>query len=168
MRSDKFNNVIFENDDILELLYNNEFDKLKYITTTINEEISQLEEYLGFSFKKEIDYTCSMEEFDKNNQDKWFIPDEYKIFDVKEFCLNKCLTQIEIDRVNNEFIDYHRLNMIPVLQWLKYFVDTCIDNDILWGVGRGSSVASYVLYLIGLHKINSIKYDLDYKEFLRK
>jgi DNA polymerase III alpha subunit len=39
--------------------------------------------------------------------------------------------------------------------------------DIIWGVGRGSSVASYVLYIIGIHRINSIQYDLDYKEFLR-
>ena len=35
------------------------------------------------------------------------------------------------------------------------------------GVGRGSSVASYILYLIGVHRIDSIKYNLDWKEFLR-
>jgi DNA polymerase III alpha subunit len=37
----------------------------------------------------------------------------------------------------------------------------------VWGVGRGSSVASYVLFLIGVHRIDSMKYNLDYKEFLR-
>ena len=57
--------------------------------------------------------------------------------------------------------------MIDLLRWCKYFVDTCTNNDILWGVGRGSSVASYILYLIGVHRINSIKYNLDWKEFLR-
>jgi DNA polymerase III alpha subunit len=40
-------------------------------------------------------------------------------------------------------------------------------HNIVWGVGRGSSVASYVLYLIGVHKINSMYYDLDIEEFLR-
>jgi len=49
----------------------------------------------------------------------------------------------------------------------KYFVDTMQANNVVWGVGRGSSVASYVLYLIGVHKIDSIKYNLDWQEFLR-
>ena len=57
--------------------------------------------------------------------------------------------------------------MMDVLQFLKYMVDTLRENNIVWGVGRGSSVASYVLYLLGVHKVNSIKYDLDPTEFLR-
>ena len=56
---------------------------------------------------------------------------------------------------------------MDVLQFLKYMVDTLRENNIVWGVGRGSSVASYVLYLLGVHKVNSIKYDLDPTEFLR-
>ena len=57
--------------------------------------------------------------------------------------------------------------MITLLKYLKYLVDTMRENKIVWGVGRGSSVASYVLYLIGVHKIDSIKYELDIKEFLK-
>ena len=41
------------------------------------------------------------------------------------------------------------------------------DNGVIWGVGRGSSVASYVLYLIGIHKVDSMYYDLPINEFLR-
>jgi DNA polymerase III alpha subunit len=41
------------------------------------------------------------------------------------------------------------------------------DNRIIWGVGRGSSVASYVLYKLGVHRIDSMYYDLDPQEFLR-
>jgi DNA polymerase III alpha subunit len=41
------------------------------------------------------------------------------------------------------------------------------SNNIVWGVGRGSSVASYVLYLLGVHKVDSIKYGLDIREFLK-
>lgn len=54
-----------------------------------------------------------------------------------------------------------------LLRYMIYLVDYMRENKIVWGVGRGSSVASYVLYLIGIHKINSIHYDLDWKEFLR-
>jgi DNA polymerase III alpha subunit len=34
-------------------------------------------------------------------------------------------------------------------------------------VGRGSSVASYVLFLIGVHKIDPIKYELPIEEFFK-
>jgi len=40
-------------------------------------------------------------------------------------------------------------------------------NNIVWGLGRGSSTASYVLYLLGVHKINSLYYDLSIEEFLK-
>jgi len=46
-------------------------------------------------------------------------------------------------------------------------VDVMHDNRVIWGVGRGSSVASYVLYLLGVHRIDSMYYDLDAGEFLR-
>jgi len=40
-------------------------------------------------------------------------------------------------------------------------------NNIVWGVGRGSSVASYVLFLLGVHKIDSMYYELSVDEFLK-
>jgi DNA polymerase III alpha subunit len=40
-------------------------------------------------------------------------------------------------------------------------------NRLIWGVGRGSSVASYVLYLLGVHRIDSMYYELNPEEFLR-
>ena len=51
--------------------------------------------------------------------------------------------------------------------FMKYLVDTLRKNNIIWGVGRGSSVASYVLYLLGVHRIDSLYYDLDITEFLK-
>ena len=58
-------------------------------------------------------------------------------------------------------------DMTDLLRYMVYLVDFMRENNIVWGVGRGSSVASYVLYLIGVHKINSIRYNLDWREFLR-
>ena len=54
-----------------------------------------------------------------------------------------------------------------MLRYLRYLVDTLRANGIVWGVGRGSSVASFVLYKIGVHRINSIEHDLDFNEFMR-
>ena len=52
-------------------------------------------------------------------------------------------------------------------QFLIYFVDTLRANNVVWGVGRGSSVASYVLFIIGVHKIDSVKYKLPINEFFK-
>ena len=73
----------------------------------------------------------------------------------------------EIERVEAELVESQSRNMYNLLRYMIYLVDFMRANNIVWGVGRGSSVASYVLYLIGIHKVNSIQYDLDYREFLR-
>ena len=57
--------------------------------------------------------------------------------------------------------------MVMVLKTMKYIVDTLRKHDVVWGVGRGSSVASYALYLIGVHKIDSVKYNLPIDEFFK-
>ena len=58
-------------------------------------------------------------------------------------------------------------NLIPVLQYIKYLVDTMRENKIVWGIGRGSSLASFVLFLIGINKVNPLLHNLDIHEFLR-
>jgi len=107
-----------------------------------------------------------VEEFDRMNQENWFIPEEYKTLDIKSYVLERTPTHA-IDRVNEELNLYDKHNIIDVLKVCIYIIDTLRKNNIVWGVGRGSSVASYVLYLIGVHKIDSIKYELDINEFLR-
>ena len=72
-----------------------------------------------------------------------------------------------MQRVGQELLLYQERGMFDLLRFLVYIVDTMRKHDIVWGVGRGSSVASYVLYLIGVHKIDSLYYDLDIAEFLR-
>jgi DNA polymerase III alpha subunit len=70
-------------------------------------------------------------------------------------------------RTEAELVEFDQRGMYPLLQYMIYLVDFMRENNIVWGVGRGSSVASYVLYLIGIHRINSIHFDLDWHEFLR-
>ena len=81
--------------------------------------------------------------------------------------LKLCRTDAELQRVGSELLLYQERDMFDLLRFLVYMVDTMRNNSIVWGVGRGSSVASYVLYLIGVHKIDSLYYDLDIAEFLR-
>ena len=62
---------------------------------------------------------------------------------------------------------YQKRDLFMLLQYMKYLVDLMRENNIVWGVGRGSSVSSFVLFLIGIHRINSLYYDLDIEEFLK-
>ena len=81
--------------------------------------------------------------------------------------MERCTTTQQRDRVYAELLEYENRGMVIVLKFLKYLVDVCNENNIVLGVGRGSSVASYCLYLLGVHRIDSIKYKLDIKEFLK-
>lgn len=113
------------------------------------------------------DINESIEQFDRRNQANWYMPEQYKKLDIARVLLDLCSTPEELQRVGQELLMYSERDLFPLLQYLKYLVDTLRANDIVWGVGRGSSVASYVLYLLGVHKINSIKYELEIDEFLK-
>jgi DNA polymerase III alpha subunit len=167
MHTDKYNNIIFNDADIFHYLYSGDISALPKLIISPSDEISKLAEISEIKFKEYTQPTISIEEFDRQNQEHWFMPSDYYNFDVKLFCLKQCRSLTEINRVKAELQEYERLNLTKLLQWLKYFVDTCQNSDVILGVGRGSSVASYVLYLLGVHRINSIKYELDWKEFLR-
>ena len=104
--------------------------------------------------KTSVDSTC------------WFIPTDYKNMDIEEFLIKQCPKE-NYDRLVTEIELYRKHNMIPVLQAMKYIVDTLRKNKIVWGVGRGSSVSSYVLFLLGVHKIDSVKYNLPIEEFFK-
>ena len=95
------------------------------------------------------------------------MPNEYKNLDIAAYVLNLCDTQEELQRCGQELLLYQERNLFDLLRYLKYLVDLMIENQIIWGVGRGSSVSSYVLYKLGVHRINSMYYNLDIKEFLR-
>ena len=119
---------------------------------------------------KKIDpniYNIDIEEFDQVCQNEWLMPDHYKNLNIVEFVLDQTTNEKEYQRAVEELVEYENRNMFNLLRWLKYIVDTCRSNNIVWGVGRGSSVSSYVLYLLEVHRIDSIKYNLDWQEFLR-
>jgi DNA polymerase III alpha subunit len=109
----------------------------------------------------------SIEDFDTANQNNWHMPNEYKNFDIAKYVLDQCKTEEEMQRAGQELLLYQEREMFVLLKYLKYLVDTMRNNNIVWGVGRGSSVSSFVLFLIGVHKINSLYYGLDIDEFLK-
>ena len=113
------------------------------------------------------DPTVSMNVFDHQAQSRWHMPEEYKTLDIAEYILGLCTTEAELQRVGHELLLYQERDLFNLLRYLKYLVDVMTENRVIWGVGRGSSVASYVLYKLKVHRIDSIFYKLQPEEFLR-
>ena len=109
----------------------------------------------------------TQEQFDHRCQNTWFMPPEYQQLDIAERVLSQCTTPEQMQRCGQELLLYQERGLFDLLRYLVYLVDTMRANHVVWGVGRGSSVASYVLYLLGVHRIDSMFYDLDVGEFLR-
>lgn len=166
MLSDKFGNPVFQEQDIFNMLYKGQLNYFDQIFTEPTDEIKQLFKNLEIK-QKQLDPYEDLDFFDEANQCDWFVPDEAKQFPIVEWLYSQCTTEEERVRVDEEITAFIEHGMFDLLFCLKYIVDTLRSNNIVWGVGRGSSVASYVLYLMGVHKINSITYNLDWQEFLR-
>ena len=165
MRQDTYGQVILSEADICDAYMRGTTISSCYVDTDISYHDLDLDNPPKITKYESL--SVSIEEFDRRNQANWFMPDEYKNLDIAEWVLSKCETDVERQRVGQELLLYLERDLFPLLQYLKYLVDTMRTNNIVWGVGRGSSVSSYVLYLIGVHKIDSIFYDLDINEFLR-
>lgn len=166
MLNDKFGNSIYQEQDIVKLIYNGNVNLIDQILVENTQSIAQFKTVSNLNFKTYHELDVDISSFDSICQNDWFIPDEYKNMDIEGFLVNQCPKE-HYQRLIEELQEFRSRNMIPLLRVLKYVVDTLRQNNVLWGVGRGSSVASYVLYLLGVHKIDSIKYELDWHEFLR-
>ena len=166
MRTDDVGNPIFEENDIIKLIYQGNTKYFNDIIADDSENILKFEELAGIYFDHEQNHDII--QYDKNQQAKWFMDKTYESFDVYDYCLDHCENDEQRIRVLEELSIYEKLNLIDLLKFLKYTVDTLRSNNIFWGVGRGSSTASYVLFKLGVHKIDSLKYKLDINEFFKQ
>ena len=97
----------------------------------------------------------------------WLTPEPFASIDVLDWCISQCSTEQEIQRVKMEISEMQQRNMISLVRHLIYCVDIWRKSGIVWGVGRGSSVCSFVLFLVGINRINPLEYDLDLREWLK-
>lgn len=107
------------------------------------------------------------------------LPDEYINLKISDYVIEKLMIESDqrdftdqelttrIERIQDELSLYKSFELFPILRTLIYIINTLDTNNVVWGVGRGSSVSSYVLYLIGVHDVDSVEYELDIREFLR-
>jgi len=174
MKFDKYGQLLITSDELADELYRNPDLKIENFqlldpeayniaVTDLHLEYAQIRRYLPLDYKEEV----TQELFDHVQQQAWHMPPEYLELDIAQYILDLCTTQEELQRVGEELLLYQERDLFNLLRYLKYFVDTMRKNHVVWGLGRGSSTASYVLYLLGVHKINSLYYDLPIEEFLK-
>jgi DNA polymerase III alpha subunit len=172
MKTDKFGQMIFGEQDVMNLyMQGHDFDTLNHLMVdhTINIETAAviLDQVPVFVRYDEMCQQQSQEEWDHRCQANWHMPDQYKQLDIAEHVLSLCGTDAELQRCGQELMLFQERNLFDLLRYLKYLVDVMRKNRLIWGVGRGSSVSSYVLYKLGVHRIDSLYYELDPTEFLR-
>ena len=173
MYTDNLGIAVYSSKDIEEILFTGQSNILDEILVDSNDaEILRYNESARLMGDKELQpyhpLDIELQDFDNTLQQNWIMPDEYKSLDIEEYILSLAAPWDPVHgRVLEELAAFKERNMLDLLRWMKYFVDTCRQHKVVWGVGRGSSVASYVLFLLGVHKIDSLKYNLDWREFLR-
>lgn len=168
MKTDIYGQLIFSEHDLCKLYLNDITRKLNNVLVDKKIDFSDfldLENTPNLIEYKDIDLSVS--EFDQAAQNNWLMPNHYKNLDIAQYVLSLCTTEQELQRTGKELLLYQEKDMFDLLRYLKYLVDVMRENNIVWGVGRGSSVSSFVLFLIGVHRINSLYYDLDIDEFLK-
>jgi DNA polymerase III alpha subunit len=170
MKIDRYHRRVFAEREICDILYRNpdadladynleDPEQYNFAVKTNYSDLNTLERLPDINTLPEI--------WHQQNQQTWLMPEQYQQFDIAQWVLSQCSSDAEIQRAGAELLEYAERNLLDMLCYLKYLVDTMRENSIVWGVGRGSSVASFVLYKIGIHRINSLYYDLDFNEFMR-
>jgi len=183
MKTDKLGIPRFTNRDLIDMIYSGHAEKCHIVLCDPSDDIDKFNDVMRDQgmpeLTKYIPLDVDEKTFDNACQGEWFMPQEYKDLNVLHWLFAKCMEKLQIEdydqvrastewqRTNEEFAEFTKREMVNLLKYMIYLVDYMRENKIVWGVGRGSSVASYVLYLIGVHKIDSIKYKLEWQEFLR-
>ncbi len=173
MKTNKFGEIILGEPDLSDLLMQGrDVANMSHVTVDASVNIEQLASVLDdassvltWTFPENSD--ISVPEFDRIKQGHWFMPNEYQQLDIAQHVLSLCDTPEQLQRAGAELLMFQERELFDLLRYLKYLVDVMRQNNVIWGVGRGSSVASYVLYLLDVHRIDSMFYDLDPAEFLR-
>lgn len=170
MKQNKFGELIFSETDVCDLLMQGR-DPASLKNLVVDDDVNMalwpnIIDPVP-DWQQQRFHNCSVPEFHAQQQRRWHMPDEYKNLDIASHVLDLCATQAELQRCGQELLLYQERDLFDLLRYLKYLVDVMTTNNIVWGVGRGSSVSSYVLYKLGVHRIDSMYYNLDIAEFLR-
>ena len=145
MKYDQYGRTYTTSNELCELLYKNPDVDLSLFLVEDPQDFNKSRSELHAEVPNLFGYVTladSIEEFDQRFQSKWRMPDEYKKLDIAQWLLTQCQEDYQLQRVAQELMLYQERDLFELLKYLKYLVDTLRKHNIVWGVGRGSSVAS--------------------------
>jgi DNA polymerase III alpha subunit len=102
---------------------------------------------------------------------EWNIPAQYKNIDLKEYILTKLIDRFPnaddryVRRLEEELHEISNRDVEDLFRTLIFVTETLLKSDTVLGVGRGSSCASLFLFVLGLHKVDPIRYNIPASEF---
>lgn len=171
MQINMYGQAILSSDNLREIILQGK--NIGHLNVIKDEEIELYEQYQAqllhhaTVFLDAPDESLSFDDFHKERADEWIFPEKYQQIDVHTWLLDKCTTQTQIDRVNEEYIMYEDRDLIMLLRLFIFLVDYMREHKFIWGVGRGSSVSSYILYLIGVHRVDSLRFGFSILDYLK-
>jgi DNA polymerase III alpha subunit len=152
-------------DKITEMIVRGvELSKIRVLS--VNDDV---EKFNSISSDEKINVYSDNEDIDLSY--KWLIPEEYMKIDLDKYVQNLInslpteISEIGEIRLKNELQEFKRRNMLDFLRTIIFIVSVLKSKNIICGVGRGSSCASYLLFKIGLHSVDSLKYNISLTEF---
>ena len=74
----------------------------------------------------------------------------------------------DIDRVELELEYFIRTENIPFIIDLIHLIAKFEEDGVVWGVGRGSSCASLLMYILRVTDIDPLKYDIPFSELSKE
>ena len=171
MQVNMYGQAILSGDNLRNLLLQGK--NIGHLNVVRDDEVALYEKYQDILLTQHTVFLdapiedLSFDDFHLQKADEWIFPIEYQQIDVHAWLLDKCSTQEQIDRVNEEYSMYKERELIMLLRLFIFLVDYFRKNKFIWGVGRGSSVSSYILFLIGIHRVDSLKFNFDIKDYLK-
>jgi DNA polymerase III alpha subunit len=134
------------------------------------ERISRYNDHCKKFDKQEFNFSphqtpLNIHKFHNERITEWL--NEYADDSIWEELFAKCKTPQEQTRFVEELEEFSRRGMLPLLQNLYSIIQSIDEKGIVRGVGRGSSVASFILYLMEVHFVNPLEYNLPLSDFLR-
>jgi DNA polymerase III alpha subunit len=171
MKLDYYQNAILTTDELIQhLLQGGDADGVflddKQQIESFNRSLRRLTDFTA-TVMEQPDTDMDLFDYHSKLSEVWTTPSKYYKIDLESWLLERTKNDQEKQRVLKELEMYQERNLEGLLRCMIYLVDWFRENNILWGVGRGSSVSSFILYLIGINRINPLKYNLHIEDFLK-
>ena len=146
----------------------------KSLAGLLAEDHPDVRRYNHRSDKGEIPIWTDTEEIDGPDPETytWTFPETYQDLDVAELAWEMLdhlglTTEVYRERLQAELQAMEERDMFPFVRCLLYVCETLREHGVVWGVGRGSSCASLVMFVLGVNRVDPVLYEIPMREFFK-